>query len=74
MRWNAYVHRLDLGLYSHAKEFWGNGVRTLVNSRQKNPLYRKKVSSEEDQNHDATSSRTVNPTHYNRLFPRIYLL
>ena len=22
-RWNACVHRLDLGLYSHPKEFWG---------------------------------------------------
>ena len=28
MRWNAYVHRLDLGLYSHRKEFLGNGVCT----------------------------------------------
>ena len=34
-RWNAYVHRLDLGLYSHPKEFWGNGVRTRVNSKGK---------------------------------------
>ena len=24
VRWNACVHRLDLGLYSHPKEFWGN--------------------------------------------------
>ena len=23
VRWNACVHRLDLGLYSHPKEFWG---------------------------------------------------
>ena len=23
LRWNACVHRLDLGLYSHPKEFWG---------------------------------------------------
>ena len=29
-QWNACVHRLDLGLYSHLKEFWGNGVRTSV--------------------------------------------
>ena len=35
------MHRLDLGLYSHPKEFWGNGVRTHVNSKGKNPLYRK---------------------------------
>ena len=33
VRWNACVHRLDLGLYSHPKEFWGNGVRTHVNSK-----------------------------------------
>ena len=32
MRWNTCVHRLDLGLYSHAKEFLGNGVGTNVNS------------------------------------------
>ena len=23
VQWNACVHRLDLGLYSHPKEFWG---------------------------------------------------
>ena len=32
MQWNACEHRLDLGSYSHPKEFWGNGVRTHVNS------------------------------------------
>ena len=37
VRWNACGHRLDLGLYSHPKEFWGNGVRT----HGKNFLYRK---------------------------------
>ena len=37
MQWNACVHRLDLGLYSHLKEFWGNGVRTNVNSKGKVP-------------------------------------
>ena len=35
VRWNACVHRLDLSLYSHPKEFWGNGVRTHVNSMGK---------------------------------------
>ena len=35
LRWNACVHRLDLGLYSHLKEFSGNGVRTHVNSKGK---------------------------------------
>ena len=38
--WNARVHRLDLGLYSHPKEFGRNGVRNHVNSKGKNPLYR----------------------------------
>ena len=42
VRWNACVHRLDPGLYSHPKEFLGNGVRTHVNSKGENPLYRKK--------------------------------
>ena len=32
-----YVHRLDFGLYSHPKEFLGNGVRTQVNSNEKMP-------------------------------------
>ena len=35
--WNACVHRLDLALYSHLKEFWGNGVKTYVNSKRKVP-------------------------------------
>ena len=37
VRWNACMHRLDLGLYSHPKEFWGNGVWTHVNSKGKIP-------------------------------------
>ena len=37
VQWNACVHRLDLDLYSHPKEFWGNGVRTHVNSKGKIP-------------------------------------
>ena len=37
VRWNACVHRLDLSLYSHPKEFWGNGVRTHINSKGKIP-------------------------------------
>ena len=35
--WNAYVHRLDLGLYSHSKELLGDGVRTHGNSKGKIP-------------------------------------
>ena len=74
MRSNACVHRLDLGLYSHPKEFWGgggegggrNGVRTYVNFKiKKTPtLYRKKLSPEEDRTQDAESSRTASPRHY----------
>ena len=37
VQWNASVYRLDLGLYSHPKEFLGNGVRTLVYSVGKIP-------------------------------------
>ena len=35
--WNACVHRLDLCLYSHSKEFLRNGARTHVNSKGKIP-------------------------------------
>ena len=35
VRWNACVHRLDLGLCSHPKELLGNRVRTHVNSKGK---------------------------------------
>ena len=27
------MHRLDLGLFSHPKGFWGNGIKTHVNSK-----------------------------------------
>ena len=37
VRWNACVHRLDLGLYSHPKVFLGNGVWTHVNSKENIP-------------------------------------
>ena len=42
VRWNACLHRLDLGLYSNPKEFQGNGVRTHFNSKGKIPCTRKK--------------------------------
>ena len=42
VRWNACVHRLDLGLYSHPKEFIGNEVRTHVNWKGKIPSTGKK--------------------------------
>ena len=37
VRWNTCEHRLDLGLYSHPKEVWGNRARTHVNSMGKIP-------------------------------------
>ena len=55
------MHRLDFSLYFHPKDFWGNGVRTHVNSREKSPL-KEKFSSEEDRTHDAASSRAASPT------------
>ena len=47
VRWNACVHRLDLGLYALPKEFWGNGVRTMLTPREKSPLP-EKFSPEEE--------------------------
>ena len=37
VRCNTYVHRLDLSLHSHPKEFLGNGARTHVYSKGKIP-------------------------------------
>ena len=61
VRWNACVHRLHLGLYTHPKEFWGNGVRTHVYSKRKIPFI---GGSEEGGTRDAASRRTGSPTHY----------
>ena len=35
--WNICVHRQDLGIHSHPKELWANGVRTHLNSKGKIP-------------------------------------
>ena len=57
VRWNACVLRLDLGLYFHRKDFFGNGVRTYVNSKgEKIPST---GGSEEDRTCDAASRRTA---------------
>ena len=69
VRWNACEHRLDVCLYSHLKEFWGNEVRTHVNSKGKIPSTGKKISSVEDRAHDAASSGTASPKHYQRAIP-----
>ena len=58
---NACVHRLALDLYSHPKEFGGNGVRTHVKSKGKVPSTR---GSEEDQTRAAASHRTERLTDY----------
>ena len=96
MRCNAYVYWPELSLYSHLKEFWGNGVRThrgfptrmvyistiynawdtpfwsgilaMLILKEKAPL-REKFSSEEDQSHDAASSRTMSRAHYQWAIP-----
>ena len=61
VRWNACVHRLDLGLYSHPKGFLGHGVRTHVNSKGK---ILATGDSEEVRTCDAVLCRTVSPAHY----------
>ena len=60
VRCNACVHRLNLGFFSHLKEFIGNGVRTHVNSKGEIHFTR---SSEEDPTHNAASCRTASSTH-----------
>ena len=62
MRRNASVHRQDLSLYSHLKEYLGNGVRAHVNSKGKIPSTR----SSEDQTHETASHRAASPTHYDK--------
>ena len=37
---------------------------SILTPREKNPLYRKKLSPEQDQTHDAASSRTASPIYY----------
>ena len=41
VRWNACVHRVDLGLISYLKEFLENGVSIHVTSQEKNSLYQR---------------------------------
>ena len=47
VQWDACVHRLDLGLYSHPKEFWGKESEPKSTPREKSPLL-VQFSSEED--------------------------
>ena len=76
VRWNACVHRPDLGLYSCPKDFGVNKARSRVNSKEKVLLSGKSFSGE-DWTHDAASPRVANPTHYQLSYsgpwPRIWL-
>ena len=65
----AFAHRLDLGLYSHRKEFVRGMESEPTLTQRENPIYRKKISSEEEGTHDAASSRTASPTRYQRSCP-----
>ena len=38
VRWNACVHRLDLGLYSHLKEVFGMESEPMLTPREEFPL------------------------------------
>ena len=59
--WNACARRRNLGLYSHPKEFGGNGARNHVNSRGK---ILSTGGSEEVRTRDAAPRKTASPTHY----------
>ena len=69
VRGNACVHRLNLGLYSHPNEFWGNGVRARVNSKGKKSPYRINSPKRKNGSHDTASSRTASPTYYQEVIP-----
>ena len=81
VRWNACVHRLGLGLYSHSKEFWGEWVWTHVNSKGKIPFTGKcpqrgiepgtlwTASPNTTNELFRPPSRTASPTHYQRAIP-----
>ena len=38
VRWNACAHRLDLGSYSQAKEFWGMKSEAMLTPKGKVPF------------------------------------
>ena len=66
VRWNACVHRLDLSLYSHLKEFGGMDSEPMLTPRDKIPSTR---GSEEDRTRAAASGRAESPTHYQLSYP-----
>ena len=64
VRWNACVHRLDLGLLS-SERVLGKGVRTRANSKGKIPST---GGSDEARTRDAASRRTGSQTFYRLIF------
>ena len=64
-----FVRRLDLALYSDAKEFWGNGEPMLTPPPPPPKKRNKKKptsagSSAQDRTRNDASSTTASPTHY----------
>ena len=73
VRWNACVHRLDLGLYPYPKDLGGGGgggmeSEPMLTQSEKSRLP-EEFPPEEDRAHDAASSRTASQTHYQRAIP-----
>ena len=60
VRWNARVHRLDLGLYSHPKELEVMESESILTPRE-NPFHRR---LREGQTREAAPGRTASSTHY----------
>ena len=52
VQWNACVHRLDLGLFSHPKEYWGMESEPKLTPGEISPLL-EKFSVKEDETHQA---------------------
>ena len=44
VRWDACVHRLDFGLYTRSKSFWGMALEPMLTPREKSSLPEKKSS------------------------------
>ena len=58
VRWRACVHRLNLGLNSHLKDFGGMEPETMSAPREKSPL------SEAQRRFEPMTHRTVSPIQY----------
>ena len=59
VRWNECVHRLDLSLFSHLKEFGGMESEAMLTPREKSPLPEAQIRVEPM----TASRRTVSPAH-----------